>query len=439
MAAFAMTPSIQRRCNALIALHALHFSGHAAVAITQDQLLLNLVSQQIRLAQPELDAEAVSKRANTRAARVLGLVQALGPGLGALIVSPIVGGLADAYGRRWMTLAAPLGLALARLNLAWRPSVKAFVFYRVAMGPLGILMGRAILLARADMVPGHTLAFAKEVARQAQVNLVLGLVTTRLGSWLASRADKVGPDRALADSFALAGLINIAAMMGAFWLMAETLPRASRIPFSLRTSNPLSFVSFFGRSRMLLRLGIISSLMNICHQQSYEGLFHMRQYGWGVAQRTRHVMWHKLVQFFNFYPFPALAQRLGLYGTLKIGLRLSGVLWIGSALTRNGAVNYVDSVAMLGVHKLKVLEMAKAAEADRVGATYGQMRAAEVSLGRLLGMVFTPIWNEVYALGVRRGWTGGAHVLRGAIQLLCSEIALPGMFSGGLGVDDLEG
>ena len=120
-------------------------------------------------------------------------------------------------------------------------------------------------------------------------------------------------------------------------------------------------------------------------------------------------------------------------------IRLSGVLWIGSALTRNGAVNYVDSVAMLGIHKLKVLEMAKAAEADRVGATYGQMRAAEVSLGRLLGMVFTPIWNEVYALGVRRGWTGGAHVLRGAIQLLCSEIALPGMFSGGLGVDDLEG
>ena len=74
MAAFAMTPSIQRRCNALIALHALHFSGHAAVAITQDQLLLNLVSQQIRLAEPELDAEAVSKRANTRAACVLGLV-----------------------------------------------------------------------------------------------------------------------------------------------------------------------------------------------------------------------------------------------------------------------------------------------------------------------------------------------------------------------------
>ena len=52
IAAFAMTPAIQRRCNALIALHALHFSGHAAVAITQDQLLLNLVSRQIRLLFP---------------------------------------------------------------------------------------------------------------------------------------------------------------------------------------------------------------------------------------------------------------------------------------------------------------------------------------------------------------------------------------------------
>ena len=49
------------------------------------------------------------------------------PGLGALLISPIVGGLADAYGRRWMALVAPLGLALTRLNLAARPSVKAFV------------------------------------------------------------------------------------------------------------------------------------------------------------------------------------------------------------------------------------------------------------------------------------------------------------------------
>ena len=64
-------------------------------------------------------------------------------------------------------------------------------------------MGRSILLARADMVPGHTLSFAKEIARQAQVNLVLGLITTKLGSWLASRVDTVGAERALADSFYL--------------------------------------------------------------------------------------------------------------------------------------------------------------------------------------------------------------------------------------------
>lgn len=84
--------------------------------------------------EPELDEEAVSKKANTRAARVLAMVVALGPGLGALLVSPIVGGLADAWGRRWMTMAAPLGLGLARLYLAARPSVRSFVFYRVVMG-----------------------------------------------------------------------------------------------------------------------------------------------------------------------------------------------------------------------------------------------------------------------------------------------------------------
>ena len=88
---------------------------------------------------------------------------------------------------------------------------------------------------------------------------------------------------------------------------------------------------------------------------------------------------------------------------------------------------------MLAIHKLKCLEMSKAAETARVGATHGQMQAAEVSLSRFLQIVFTPIWNEVYALGVRRGWAGGAHAARGALQLVCSELALPRMFRGGLG------
>lgn len=94
---------------------------------------------------------------------------------------------------------------------------------------------------------------------------------------------------------------------------------------------------------------------------------------------------------------------------------------------------------MLGIHKLKVLEIAKATEIDRQGITYSQMRAAEVSLGRLMQVVFTPIWNEVYALGVRRGWAGWAHVLRGGMQLVSSELVLPGMFPAGLGVADFEG
>ena len=66
------------------------------------------------------------------------------------------------------------------------------------------------------------------------------------------------------------------------------------------------------------------------------------------------------------YPFPMLGRRLGLFSTLRLGCRLSGVIWIGTALSRSGVVNYVDSVAMLGIHKLKVLEMAKAAETARV-------------------------------------------------------------------------
>ncbi len=112
-----------------------------------------------------------------------------------------------------------------------------------------------------------------------------------------------------------------------------------------------------------------------------------------------------------------LGRRLGLLSTLRLGCRLSGVIWIGTALSRSGVVNYVDSVAMLGIHKLKVLEMAKAAETARVrpnlqswrtmraavivpcavqvGATHSQMQAAEGSLGRLLQIGLTPIWNGV--------------------------------------------
>ena len=96
--AFVMTPAIQRRCAALIALHALHFSGHAAVQITQEQLLYNLLEKQIVAADPAkaADSEALAKLVNTQASRVLALVVALGPGLGALLISPVVGGSAGA-------------------------------------------------------------------------------------------------------------------------------------------------------------------------------------------------------------------------------------------------------------------------------------------------------------------------------------------------------
>ena len=312
--AFVMTPAIQRRCAALIALHALHFSGHAAVQITQEQLLYNLLEKQIVAADPAkaADSEALAKLVNTQASRVLALVVALGPGLGALLISPVVGGLADAYGRRWMALVAPLGLALTRLNLAARPSVKAFVAYRILMGPLGILMGRSIILSRADLVPRHTLHFAREIARQAQANLIVGLATSRIGQWLASRKETVGTERALADSFYLAAAVNVAAFVAAIFVMKETLPPGPlRTPFSYKSSNPLSFIAFFRRSRLLTRLALFTALVQLCHQQSYEGLFQMRQYGWGVAERTRHLMWHKVVQFFNC-KMQHLARRLSL-------------------------------------------------------------------------------------------------------------------------------
>lgn len=110
-AVFVMTPQIQRHCHALIALHALHFSGHAAVAITQDQLLLDMLKQEILAAEPGLAPEELAKRANTKAARVLALVVMLGPGLGALLVSPLVAGLADAYGRRSLGRQSHSGVA----------------------------------------------------------------------------------------------------------------------------------------------------------------------------------------------------------------------------------------------------------------------------------------------------------------------------------------
>lgn len=45
-------------------------------------------------------------------------------------------------------------------------------------------------------------------------------------------------------------------MVLAAFVMVETLPLDMRVSFSFRTSNPLSFVEFFGRSKLLLRKSI---------------------------------------------------------------------------------------------------------------------------------------------------------------------------------------
>ena len=126
------------------------------------------------------------------------------------------------------------------------------------------------------------------------------------------------------------------------------------------------------------------------------GLFQIHKFGWGKRERSTLHVFRRSIHFFNFNVYELMVRKLGLTGTLRWGLRCTGMETIipgliGADHTNATMCGIVGS--SIGGHKWKAMEAFKARETMRVGAGQGELQAADASLRVPLRIICIPFFN----------------------------------------------
>ena len=176
------------------------------------------------------------------------------------------------------------------------------------------MTARVIQLMIGDIVPRHTFEYQRVWGVSSKVNTILGLIFTVGGGRVSLKA-----------GFLASAVINLAQLLSMMLLMADTLQPKDRIPFTFKNSHPFAFISFFRRSPMLRNIGIFTVLSEAPNFESYNGLFQIHKFGWGKRERSTLHVFRRSIHFFNFNVYELMVRKLGLTGTLRWGLRCTGM------------------------------------------------------------------------------------------------------------------
>jgi DHA1 family tetracycline resistance protein-like MFS transporter len=237
--------------------------------------------------------------------------------------SPIMGALADRFGRRPILSLSLLGLTLDYIILAVAPSVGWFFLGRIIAG---------IFSATISVTSAYVADTSPPERRAANFGFTgvafgLGLIS---GPLLGGSLGLLG---ARAPFWAAAGLsaINCAA---AFAFLPESLTPEHRRPFRWRDANPIGTFTIVARTRVIVVLLAAAFLVNLAAQilLSTWVLYVSYRYGWGAFEAGASVAAFGLllagaqVGLVRF-----LVRRIGEWRTLLLGLALTGVSYLAFA------------------------------------------------------------------------------------------------------------
>jgi MFS family permease len=260
-----------------------------------------------------------------------------------IFVNPIVGSMADAFGRRGVLIA---GAAFSIVRpMCWLLSPDAVTGFVIAETAAPIAQVCAILppqAAVADMYKHDKVQLASRQSLLFLVPAVCQIVCPILGGALAAYQVML--------PFAIAAVTASASGVVAY-AMSEPLPKDQRKPFRWMASTPLSALTLFARGRYMRSLAIIQVLMDLSETAGRPDRgaaalveLHQKEMGWGVLDRNS---WRSMCGVIRSPGNLAVASFTALLGTqnaLSLGFvvrTLRILLWlvalISSTRTELGA------------------------------------------------------------------------------------------------------
>lgn len=334
------------------------------------------------------------------------------------LFSPLLGSLADRFGRRPVFLISNLGLGLDYLLMANAPSLSWLFVGRVVSGITAASFSTAGAYI-ADVTPPEErsakfgqlgAAFGLGFVIGPAIGGLLGEYSLRLPLWFA----------------AALSLVNFA--YGLF-VLPESLPKEKRTPFAFARANPLGSLRLFRSEPALVGLALVVFVELLAHTSlpSVFVLYADARYGWrehevgltlaliGVTSTIVSVL---LVG-------PAV-RRFGERATLLLGVLMGALGLAIYAAAPNGMLFLVGTVPMAlwgldGPPEQSIMSRVVGPSAQ------GQLQGGLSSLQGIAGMIGPLIYSRVLSAALRADpsheLAGAPFYLAGALMLLALLLA----------------
>jgi MFS transporter, DHA1 family, tetracycline resistance protein len=170
------------------------------------------------------------------------------------IASPVMGALADTYGRRPVILLSNLGLGVDYLIMALAPALWVLLVGRVLAGIFSATVSTAQAYIADITAPEKRAGAFGMLGAAFGLGFVLG---PALGGVLGHYDLRL-------PFFAAAGM-SFANFLYGYFILPESLPKHLRVPFRLKSANPISSLKLLSRNSRLARLGVINFVFQFSH------------------------------------------------------------------------------------------------------------------------------------------------------------------------------
>jgi DHA1 family tetracycline resistance protein-like MFS transporter len=356
------------------------------------------------------------------AARTLGLFGTAWA-LMQFVASPVLGSLADRFGRRPIVLASNLGLGADYVLMALAPTLGLLFVGRVISGITSASVPTAFAYV-ADVTPPERRARSFGLLGAA---FGIGFI---VGPAIGGVLGQFGPRL----PFWVAGAFSLANALYGFFILPESLPLERRSPFSWRRANPMGALRLLSGEHALAGFACVHFLFYLAHQalQSVFVLYVGYRYGWDSAA----VGWALAVVGASV----ALVQGV-LVGRVVAAIGERRALLTGLAMGATGFFIYgVAPVGWMFAAGMPIMALwglygpsAQGLMTRRVSpAQQGQLQGALNSVMGLTGIVGPGIFSVTFAWSIsRRDWhLPGAPYLLASLMLM-GAVALAWRVTGG--------
>jgi MFS transporter, DHA1 family, tetracycline resistance protein len=244
----------------------------AAVAFIFVTILLDMMALGVVIPVLPKLIESFVDNDTASAARIFGLFGTAWA-LMQFLLSPVIGGLSDRFGRRPVVLLSNFGLSADYVLMALAPSLSWLFLGRLISGITSASISTSFAYI-ADMTPPE-----KRAAYFGRIGVAFGagfILGPALGGLLGGMSPRL--------PFWVAAALSLANALYGLLILPESLPKDRRAPFHWKSANPIGMLPFLRASRILAGLQTANFFSQLAHVvlPSTFVLYATYRYGWDV-------------------------------------------------------------------------------------------------------------------------------------------------------------